>query len=156
MVTAEGDSVQSRQLIHATGESVAFDVPITQQAQPNLVVTAVIVHDRPVDDGAKEPQGSAGGAHADHHGHAQQARTICPGEKGSFDVLAVDSQGKPVQADLSFGEVDEALYSVRPDYERRHRGLLLSQALRLSRSADLVRLLLLRRGGNEESAAGAD
>jgi uncharacterized protein YfaS (alpha-2-macroglobulin family) len=38
-----------------------------------------------------------------------------PGEKGSFDVLAVDSQGKPVQADLSFGEVDEALYSVRPD-----------------------------------------
>ncbi len=29
--------------------------------------------------------------------------------------LAVDSQGKPVEADLSFGEVDEALYSVRPD-----------------------------------------
>ena len=27
----------------------------------------------------------------------------------------VDSQGKPVEADLSFGEVDEALYSVRPD-----------------------------------------
>ena len=43
--TAEGDSVQSRRLIHATGASVAFDVPITQQAQPNLVVTAVIVHD---------------------------------------------------------------------------------------------------------------
>ena len=38
-----------------------------------------------------------------------------PGEKGSFDVFAADSQGKPVEADLSFGEVDEALYSVRPD-----------------------------------------
>ena len=38
-----------------------------------------------------------------------------PGETGSFDVLAVDYQGKPVEADLSFGEVDEALYSVRPD-----------------------------------------
>ena len=45
VVTAEGDSVQSRQLLHATGESFAFDVPITQQAQPNLVVSAVIVHD---------------------------------------------------------------------------------------------------------------
>ena len=30
-------------------------------------------------------------------------------------MFAADSQGKPVQADLSFGEVDEALYSVRPD-----------------------------------------
>ena len=27
----------------------------------------------------------------------------------------MDSEGKPVEADLSFGEVDEALYSVRPD-----------------------------------------
>ena len=30
-------------------------------------------------------------------------------------MFAVDSKGKPVEADLSFGEVDEALYSVRPD-----------------------------------------
>ena len=30
-------------------------------------------------------------------------------------MLAVDSAGKPVEADLSFGVVDEALYSVRPD-----------------------------------------
>ena len=45
MVTVEGDSVQSRQLMHATGESFAFDVPITQQAQPNLMVNAMMVHD---------------------------------------------------------------------------------------------------------------
>ena len=45
VVTTEGNSVQSRQLIHLTGASAPFDVPITQQAQPNLVVTAVIVHD---------------------------------------------------------------------------------------------------------------
>jgi len=38
-----------------------------------------------------------------------------PGEKGSFDVFAADFAGKPVEADLSFGEVDEALYAVRPD-----------------------------------------
>jgi len=45
VVTAEGDSVQSRQLIHATGESFAFDIPITKLAQPNLIVNVVIVHD---------------------------------------------------------------------------------------------------------------
>jgi hypothetical protein len=38
-----------------------------------------------------------------------------PGETGSFDILALDAQHRPVEADLSFGEVDEALYSVRPD-----------------------------------------
>jgi alpha-2-macroglobulin len=40
VVTAEGDTVQSRQLLHATGESFAFDVPITRLAQPNLVISA--------------------------------------------------------------------------------------------------------------------
>jgi hypothetical protein len=114
VVTAEGDSVQSRRLIHASGASVAFDVPITQQAQPNLVVSAIIVHDDQVMTAQKSLKVPL----------VERTLTITatpsksqfePGEKGSFDVLAVDSTGKPVQADLSFGEVDEALYSVRPD-----------------------------------------
>jgi hypothetical protein len=114
VVTAEGDSVQSRQLLHATGESFAFDVPITKFAQPNLVVTALIVHDNQLITAQKSLKVPL----------AERTLTITatpskpkylPGEKGSFDVLALDYQGKPVQADLSFGEVDDALYSVRPD-----------------------------------------
>ena len=114
VVTTEGDTVQSRQLIHATGKSVAFDVPIAKLAQPNLIVTAVIVHDNQLMTAQKSLKVPA------------VERTLAitvtpskpkylPGEKGSFDVLTVDYQGKPVEADLSFGEVDEALYSVRPD-----------------------------------------
>ena len=114
VVTAEGDSVQSRRLLHATGESFAFDVPITQQAQPNLEVSAVIVHDNQLMTAQKSLKVPP----------AEQTLTITatpsktqylPGEKGSFDVYAVDAEGKPVEADLSFGVVDEALYSVRPD-----------------------------------------
>ena len=114
VVTAEGDSVQSRQLLHATGESFAFDVPIAKLAQPNLIVTALIVHDNQLISAQKSLKVPA----------VERTLTIAatpgktqflPGEKGSFDVLAVDHQGKPVEADLSFGEVDEALYSVRPD-----------------------------------------
>ena len=87
MVTAEGDSVQSRQLIHCTGESFAFDVPITQQAQPNLVVTAVIVHDDQLMTAQKSLKVPL----------VERTLTITatpsktqylPGEKGSFDVLA--------------------------------------------------------------------
>jgi len=114
VVTTEGNSVQSRRVIHATGASVAFDVPITPQAEPNLVVSAIIVQDDRLMTAQKSLKVPA----------VERTLTITatpnktqylPQEKGSFDVLAVDSAGKPVQADLSFGVVDEALYSVRPD-----------------------------------------
>ena len=114
VVTAEGDSVQSRRLIHATGESVAFDVPITQQAQPNLIVTAVLVHDNQIMTAQKSLRVPL--AERTLTVTATPSKTqYLPGEKGSYDVQAVDSQGKPVSADLSFGVVDEALYQVRPD-----------------------------------------
>jgi alpha-2-macroglobulin len=114
VVTTEGNSVQSRQLMHATSASMAFDVPITQKAQPNLVVDAVLVHDNQVITAQKSLKVPL----------VERTLTIAvtpdkdkylPEQKGSFDVYAVDSQGKPVEADLSFGAVDEALYSVRPD-----------------------------------------
>jgi uncharacterized protein YfaS (alpha-2-macroglobulin family) len=114
VVTTEGDSVQSRQVLHATGSSFAFDVPITRLAQPNLIVSAILVHDNQLITAQKSLKVPL----------VERTLTITatpskqkflPGEKGSFDVFAVDYQGHPVQADLSFGEVDEALYSVRPD-----------------------------------------
>ena len=114
VVTTEGDSLQSRQLIHLTGASAAFDVPITQKAQPNLIVTAVIVHDDQLMTSQKSLKVPL----------VERTLTITatpnksqyePDEAASFDVLAVDSAGKPVETDLSFGVVDEALYSVRPD-----------------------------------------
>ena len=114
VVTVEGDSVQSRQLLHATGASFAFDVPITLRAQPNLIVSAVIVHDNQLITAQKSLKVPP----------VERTLTITvtpskqqyePAEKGSFDVFAVDASGKPVEADLSFGVVDEALYQVRPD-----------------------------------------
>jgi alpha-2-macroglobulin len=114
VVTTEGDSVQSRRLIHLTGGSAAFDVPVTQQAQPNLFVNAVIVHDDQLMTAQKSLKVPL----------VERTLTITatpsktqyePEEKASYDVFAVDSAGKPVQANLSFGVVDEALYSVRPD-----------------------------------------
>jgi hypothetical protein len=114
VVTAEGETVQWKKLLHAAGTSVAFDVPITKLAEPNLLINAVIISDDKVITAQKSLKVPL----------VERTLTITatpnkkqylPGEKGSFDVLAVDSNGKPVEADLSFGEVDEALYSVRPD-----------------------------------------
>jgi uncharacterized protein YfaS (alpha-2-macroglobulin family) len=114
VVTAEGKSVQSRQLVHATSESFPFDVAITAKAQPNLVVSAVIVHEDQLITAQKSLKIPLLERTLTITATPTKPRFL-PGETGSFDVLAVDYQGKPVEADLSFGEVDEALYSVRPD-----------------------------------------
>jgi uncharacterized protein YfaS (alpha-2-macroglobulin family) len=114
VVTAEGDSVQWKRLFHATARSFAFDVPITQLAQPNLVISAVIVHDNQLITAQKSLKVPLVERTLTITATPSKSKYL-PGEKGSFDVLALDSKGKPVEADLSFGEVDEALYSVRPD-----------------------------------------
>ena len=113
-------------MMHATGESFAFDVPITQQAQPNLVVSAVIVHNNQMITAQKSLKVPLVERTLTITATPSKSQYL-PGEKGSFDVLAVDS-GKTGQADLSFGEVDEALYSVRPDTSGESSRLL-SQAL---------------------------
>ena len=114
VVTTEGESVQSRQLLHGTGGNVAFDVPITKLSQPNLVVNAVIVNDDKLITAQKSLKVPLVERTLIVMATSDKAKYL-PGEKGSFDVLALDSNNKPVEADLSFGEVDEALYSVRPD-----------------------------------------
>jgi uncharacterized protein YfaS (alpha-2-macroglobulin family) len=131
VVTAEGNSVQSRQLIHATSESFAFDIPITVKGQPNLVVNAVIVYKDQLITARKDLKVPLVERTLTITATPSKPRFL-PGETGSFDVFAVDSHNKPVEADLSFGEVDEALYSVRPDesgdivawfYPKRYAGL---------------------------------
>jgi uncharacterized protein YfaS (alpha-2-macroglobulin family) len=131
VVTSEGNSVQLRQLVHASSETVAFDVPITKLAQPNLVVCAVIVHDDQLITAQKSLKVPLVERTLTITATPSKPRYL-PGETGSFDVLVVDLSGKPVETDLSFGEVDEALYSVRPDesgnivnafYPRREVGL---------------------------------
>ena len=132
VVTAEGDAVQSRRLMHATGESFAFDVPITQQSQPNVMVNVVIVHDNQLMTAQKSLKVPLVERTLTITATPSKSQYL-PGEKGSFDVYAVDSQGKPVQADLSFGEVDEALYSGAARFERRHCELTsIPNAIRIS------------------------
>lgn len=114
IVTVEGDVVQSRLLMHATSESVAFDVPITQQSQPNVMVNVVMVHDNQLMTAQKSLKVPLIERTLTITATPSKSQYL-PGEKGSFDVYATDSDGKPAQADLSFGEVDEALYQVRPD-----------------------------------------
>jgi alpha-2-macroglobulin len=114
VVTAEGNSIQMRQLLHAAGTTVSFDVPITQKAQPNLYVMAMLVHGDQLITAQKSLSVPLDERRLTITATPDKDKYL-PGEKGVFDVFAKDAAGKPVETDLSFGAVDEALYAVRPD-----------------------------------------
>lgn len=113
-VAVEGNSIQSQRVLHSDGESIAFDVPITTQSQPNVIVTALLVHDNQLYTAQKSLKVPVVERTLTITATPSKPR-FTPGERASFDVFAADSTGHPVQAELSFGEVDEAIYAVRPD-----------------------------------------
>lgn len=118
VVTAEGETLQSRRLLEGTatasGSSIAFDVPITNRAQPNLYINAILIHDNQLITAQKSLSVPLADRRLTITATPSKPKYL-PGEKGVFDLFAQDASGKPVEADLSFGAVDEALYAVRPD-----------------------------------------
>jgi len=118
VVTQEGERLQSQRLLQgaatASGASIAFDVPITNRAQPNLIINAILVHDNQLITAQKSLSVPLADRRLTITATPSKPQFM-PGEKGAFDLFAQDANGKPVEADLSFGAVDEALYEVRPD-----------------------------------------
>lgn len=114
LLTTEGNGVLTKQLVHAADANVTVDVPITVDDQPNIYVGVVFVWDNEVYEGSKNLNVPA----------VERRLTIdikpakqqfLPGEAASYNITARDWQGKPVQAELSVGVVDDAIYAVEPD-----------------------------------------
>jgi uncharacterized protein YfaS (alpha-2-macroglobulin family) len=114
LITASGVSAEFQKVIDSPGKVLNFDLPITKQSQPNLTVDVVFLKDDKVYQGQRTVSVPP----------TQQklqititpaADTFQPQQAATYDVLARDASGAPVSADLSFGVVDEAVYSVEPD-----------------------------------------
>src|SRR5712692_9130341 len=114
LVTTEGRTVQSKKVVHATAPTVTVEIPIQSSNQPNVFVSAVFLHDDKLYQASKNLKVPA----------VQQKLQIeiqpskkqfQPGDKATYTLLARDANGKPVEGELSFGIVDEALYAIRPE-----------------------------------------
>src|SRR6266403_941999 len=114
LVTTEGRTVQSKRVVHATAPTVTVEIPIQSSNQPNVFVSAVFLHDDKLYQASKSLKVPA----------VQQKLQIeiqpskkqfQPGDKATYTLIARDASGKPVQGELSFGIVDEALYAIRPE-----------------------------------------
>ncbi len=114
LVTATGYSIEFRRVVTAEGNSVTFDLPISKDSQPNLVVDAVFLQD----DQLYQQSKSLKVPPKDEQlqiAVTPVATIFQPGQAAAYDVTARDATGQPVKTELSFGVVDEAIYSVYPD-----------------------------------------
>lgn len=116
LVTTELSSVMSVRQIKAPGQTVIIDVPITADYAPNVFFSVTLVRD--------------GDMYTSDQRLVVPARDKLlnleiisdkdeykPRETASYTILARDADGAPVpDAEVSLGVVDEAIYSVSPDF----------------------------------------
>lgn len=114
LVTSEGRALQSKQVMRATGGTTSIEVPITSASVPNFYVSAVFVNSGNLYQGSKSVKVPADAQRLNIE-VIPAKQTFQPGEKGSYELIAKDADGKPVAGEFSVGVVDDAIYAVRSD-----------------------------------------
>ena len=114
LVIAQGFTVQKSEVMHSDGKTLSFDLPITADSQPNVTVDALFIKDNTLYQATKELKVPP--VQQQLQVEITPAKDVFqPQQTATYDVATRDFAGKPVSADLSFGMVDEAIYSLYPD-----------------------------------------
>jgi uncharacterized protein YfaS (alpha-2-macroglobulin family) len=114
LVIAQGFTVQKSEVMHSDGKTLSFDLPITADSQPNVTVEAMFIKDNTLYQATKELKVPP--VQQQLQVEITPAKDVFqPQQTATYDVVTRDFAGKPVSADLSFGVVDEAIYSLYPD-----------------------------------------
>jgi len=114
LVVAQGYTVQKREVMHTDGKTLSFDLPITTDSQPNVTVDTLYIKNNILYQASKILKVPP--VHQQLQVDITPAKDLFqPQQTATYDVVTRDFAGKPVSADLSFGVVDEAIYSLYPD-----------------------------------------
>jgi hypothetical protein len=114
LVIAQGFTVQKSEVMHSDGKTLSFDLPITADSQPNVTVEALFIKDNTLYQATKELKVPP--VQQQLQVEITPAKDVFqPQQTATYDVATRDFSGKPVSANLSFGVVDEAIYSLYPD-----------------------------------------
>ncbi len=114
LFTTEGGSVLTKELMHTTGANITVDVPITVESQPNVYASAVFIWKGEIYQGAKSLNVPPLERRLKIDITPAKPQ-FTPGEAAVYNISAKDWTGKPVQAEVSVGVVDDAIYAVQPD-----------------------------------------
>jgi len=114
LVVVQGDTAQKTEVMHSDGKTLSFDLPITTDSQPNVTVDALFLKDNTLYQATKTLKVPP--VQQQLQVEITPAKDLFqPQQSATYDVVTNDFAGKPVSADLSFGVVDEAIYSLYPD-----------------------------------------
>lgn len=116
LVTTELNTVMSLQHINSPGRSIMLDVPIQSNYAPNVFLNVsyvkngeLYISDRQLVVPAREKMLNLE--------IISNKKEYKPREAASYTILARNAEGAPVSgAEVSLGVVDEAIYSVAPDF----------------------------------------
>ena len=123
LITTELDSVLSARHVKASGKTVMLDVPIEKNYAPNVFLSVTFVKDGDMYSSDQRLVVPARDKMLNLE-IISNKKEYKPRETASYTILARDANGAPVpDAEVSLGVIDEAIYSVSPDYSpniRKH------------------------------------
>ena len=153
LVLVEGDPLLKRETMHSTGKTLSFDLPIAAESMPNITVTVLFMQNNTLYQATKIIKVPP--AQQRLQVQITPAKDVLqPQQSVAYDVFTRDSSGKPASADLSFGVVDEAIYSLYPDISGDMVRALYPLRYDSSFRRLIARLLLQRRGRRQVADAG--
>lgn len=121
LITREGKSLASYQLVKFKGSVYTYDLPITADMAPNGYLSVTIIA------GGQMYQQTAGfkvppvGKFL-HVEITSDSDTYKPGSEGTFRLRVSDADGQGVKAQLTLALVDEGIFLIRPDNTEDIRG----------------------------------
>ena len=114
LVTTEGHTIQTRQVVKGSGTSTMVSIPITAECQPNVYVNVAFIQDGTLYTGQQNLKVPADQQKLSVTLEPSQPQ-FKPGDPARYTVTALDSNGKPAVAEFSLGVVDESIYAIHPD-----------------------------------------
>ncbi len=116
LVTTELDRVMSARHLRVSGRTVIIDVPIEHDYAPNVFLSVTFVKNGDMYSSDQRLVVPARDKMLNLEVISNK-NEYKPREAASYTILARDADGAPVaDAEVSLGVVDEAIYSVSPDY----------------------------------------
>ena len=116
LITTELDNVFSARYVKATGKTIVLDVPIEKNYAPNVFLSVTFVKDGDMYSSDQRLVVPARDKMLNLE-IISNKNEYKPRETASYTILARDADGAPVpDAEVSLGVVDEAIYSISPDY----------------------------------------
>jgi len=126
LFSVEAERILSIDVVHLAGNVKLVTLPITQQHVPNVVLTATEIRNaqiRQVQQALVVPPKK----HFLDVAVQLDQEAYRPGAEGSFQVTVLDSDGQPVQAEVSLSLFDGSLLGIAPDQIEDPRALFWGQ-----------------------------